>query len=237
MESGAGQMDSTELMDSTGLMDSIRSERGNAAVCLLWFIFICGFVMILMVNILNIFAKKEQAAIGADQATLAATDVVLNAAEKGVRQYDAWWLLSLPDNVLNRETVMDRIGKRKAELVQSGIPEGTARIRAFNQVLSGEMPGNFVLAGYVSQELGSPQTRNYLVDAVRTKIMQNNGKTNNGKIELDEDRIAVTSYAEYETKAFDKGIPYLKQDIPYKGFGPKLTFVRWLHWGGFPIAL
>lgn len=214
----------------------IANEKGNASIYLLWFIFICGFFLVFVFNIMNLYAKKEQAAIGAEQASFALTDVILDAVREGVDDYDR----SLPGiahaALQNGKSVTDRIEEAASDYEWQGSDRMQAVIKAYNDVLGDELRENFELKSSILSELYRVESEIRQVAA--QQILSNNGKTDGARVELFQDgRIAVTSHAEYETKVFDAMIPYMKKDVPYRGFGPKLEFVNQLGWGGMTIYL
>ncbi|GIP41194.1 hypothetical protein J31TS4_44740 [Paenibacillus sp. J31TS4] len=220
------------------MKDVVRSERGNASFYLIWFIVISGFLLVFLFNVLNLFGKKEQAAIAAEQAAMAGTDVLLQAVYDGVEQFDFQTAEGIARTLLTGDTLSGRLSKAKQAYVSAGTPAPEARLKAFNKVLEEELSSTSpdvlgwkaALEESVRRKLDDAVDRE-LKGTVKTIINSNAGKlTRDSEVALDRGRVAVTAHAEYETRVFDTLIPFLKHDVPYKGYGPELKFMDELGW-------
>lgn len=212
-------------------------EQGNASIYLLWFIFVAGIVLVLSVNVINAFGKQEQSSVSAEQASFAATDVVLQAVAEGVDQYDEWKKeedsdapSEEPQSEDDEQSVAEQIDKAKQQWLAKGKKGAEATIAAYDEVLKGEIASESRLREEINRAIRSREGE--IKGEARRVISANGGLADKSEITLfQDDRVAVKAYTHYQARAYSRYIPGMEKDVEYTGYGPKLSFIQQLGYG------
>lgn len=214
-----------------------EDEQGNASIYLLWFIFVAGIVLVLSVNVINAFGKQEQSSVSAEQASFAATDVVLQAVADGVDKYDEWkkeedgdQSSGDEDSAEEQKSIAEQIDKARQQWISKGRKGAEATIAAYDEVLNSNIASESRLREEINRAIRSRESE--IKDEARRVISANGGLANKSEITLfKDDRVAVKAYTHYQARVYSRYIPGMEKDVDYTGYGPKLSFIEQLGYG------
>lgn len=207
-----------------------NNERGATSFYAIWLLLVTAVLLVLIVNIVKVYAAKEQASVSAEQAALAATDVVYESVRDAIDQYDS----DAVEGIISRKKLKDKIKEKKKDVLRRlpGFTESEAEREAIDQVLSAELrkPSHGRLRHDIFAAL-----QHAITDVKRTAkemIEENGGKVTNKTTILyfnDDARIEITSEVHYEESTFGSYITGSGGDLPQKAVGPKIDFVLHLN--------
>lgn len=214
----------------------IDNERGNGVILTIFSFAIVGIMLILVLNIAMVFTTKEQTAIAAEHASIAATSVVFEKVEPIIQSHVKEVIIGVDENgvdIIKYEPLIDKVIDRENAIKASKpwLSNNEVHIQAVNQVLSSEIPDDDKLKPKISNAINSAK---YSIPSVINSIVDKNiGDDINFKVEwkLDGDnRIEVIAKTEYEPVKYE-GLNFGgKNEIPQKGKGPKISFLEEAGW-------
>nr|WP_295974879.1 hypothetical protein [uncultured Bacillus sp.] len=216
----------------------LKNEKGNAAIYMLWLLSIVAIIFVLIINIVKVYIVKEQANLVVEQAALAGTNVLLEKTEEAVRDFDTVPTLDplfIADRELQRLTdsgrsIGDLIEDQKVHYMNNGMDSADAYIKAANKILPDRIMKHPFLKRELKNRLGQSSSDTYYIysPTVLETIVDNNGKINQTNINLsvEEWRIEVKSSVVFESISDNKFINHYIQDIPQKGYGPTLSYLK-----------
>jgi len=214
--------------------EQLRDQRGNMTVFVLTIFFFFSLVMFtLLFNMSTVFVDKEVAANSAQQASLGATQIVYEEAERAIHVYDA----NLPFNMVPiwEQVEMAEISLRSAHPSWS---DSEIQYSAIDQVLLVNLPSNSVLQGYVRQYMGIAEEE---IRSTVGKILSRNGAIRSGsrvKMFNSEQRIEVRTSVRYESENF--GLDFLsnhRDEIEQTAEGRRIRFAEVLQWTDVHLSL
>jgi len=214
----------------------MRDQRGNMTVFVLTIFFFFSLVMFtLLFNMSTVFVDKEVAANSAQQASLGATQIVYEEAEKAIRAYDA----SIT-RLINPVYIWPQVESAEMSL-RSAHPswsDSEIMYNAIDQVLSANLPSNAELHWYVRQYMW------FAEDKIRStvgSILSSNGAIRSGsrvKMFNSEQRIEVRTSVRYESENF--GLDFLsnhRDEIEQTAEGRRIRFAEVLGWTDVHLSL
>jgi hypothetical protein len=214
----------------------LGNQRGNMTVFVLTIFFFLSLVMFtVLFNMSSIFVDKEVAANSAQQASIAAVQIIYEEAEEAIREYDR----SIA-GMLNPDFIMGEVDLEKMRL-RSAHPdwsESEVRYHAIDNVLLSHVPANGSLYGFLYQGLASAQDE---IPEVVGEILQANGATRSGSVVtmFDSDmRIEVETSVRYQSETF--GLAFLNTDteqVKQTAKSRRIAFAEVMGWGGKRITL
>lgn len=224
-------------------MNSImRNERGNASIYLIWMIFVMGLMLILILNIGKIFLTNQQASIGVEQASLAATAIVFDAVREAVDDYDEYqenkfYQTAEEGAIFPIERKLSyKIGKEEESLKHSGYTNNEAAIKAIDHIVTSHLPGeDDMLRSYVNHHLDGKKPA--IRSEIASMLVQNDGETRNAKVTLfKEERgsyfghssfhIEVATTKTFKGTEFQSFFPPVTKDMDQIGIGPTIEFAK-----------
>lgn len=224
-------------------MNNLQNERGNASLYLLWLLGIVAIIFVLTINLVKVYVVKEHANLAVEQAALAGTSVLLEKTKKAVSEFDNSTTINplyVSDVALQRLTdhgksVENLIDEKKAELMDGGMDEADAYIKAANNILPVRVDRHPYLKMKLRESLGHSSTDAYYIFAstVQEIISQNGARTEDTEMKFSNDdwRIEVKSTVRFETISDNRYISKFIEDIPQKGYGPTLTYLENVYTG------
>ncbi|EST54323.1 hypothetical protein T458_13405 [Brevibacillus panacihumi W25] len=216
------------------IANSLRDQRGNMTVFVLTIFFFFSLVMFtLLFNMSTVFVDKEVAANSAQQASLGATQIVYEEAERAIEVYDA----NLPFNMvpISPQVKAAKISLRSAHPSWS---DSEILYNAIDQVLLVNLPTNSVLEGYVWQHMAVAERK---IQSTVGSILSSNGAIRSGsrvKMFNSEQRIEVRTSVRYESENF--GLDFLsnhRDEIEQTAEGRRIRFAEVLQWTDVHLSL
>lgn len=198
-------------------------------ILIIWVMLLSGVLLVMGVNLIKAYAVKETASIGAEQASIAATDVVYDYVLMAVRDYDES-LIGIGEGLLEGKSVEKKIKDEQSNLMlfNNTLNENQALHVAVNTVLKQELSGNEKLKSYIMD--GLSDSTNEISAVVSNVISQNGGKSTGFKVQLfdSQERIVVEGKATFKSSGnlFDS----LIKDLSQTGKGPSIPFIEKLSW-------
>ncbi|CAJ1004226.1 MULTISPECIES: Tad domain-containing protein [Bacillales] len=214
----------------------LGNQRGNMTVFVLTIFFFLSLVMFtLLFNMSTIFVDKEVAANSAQQASIAAVQIIYEEAEEAIREYD-----SSIAGMLDPDFIMVKVDLETMRLrsIHPDWSESEVRYRAIDNVLLSHVPANGVLYGYLYQGLESAQRK---IREAAGEILQANGATRSGSVVtmFDSDmRIEVETSVRYQSDTF--GLAFLNtvtEKVKQTAKSRRIAFAEVMGWGGKRITL
>lgn len=210
-------------------MKHLKEEKGNTTLFMISFFGIFALMFMMIANFANVLIEKQHASNNAEQASLVATVIILDALDTAINEYDQEVLRRLlEDPDLDLEKL-----REKVEAEMNALPvkyKGNERKHiAINNVLKRELPGNGLLQEKVSAELNSAE--NQISFEVGSNIRKNNGKVEETTIFLnDKNRIEVETSTRYKAVKFDEYFSENQRYIKQTGQGPSFDFAESMSW-------
>lgn len=216
----------------------IRNERGSVTFYAIWMLIVTFFLMFLIVNVIGIYAAKEQASISAEQAALAATDVVYDTVDEVIDDYRGPILENIDNDdlegqpELGGESLREEIEEKKDDLLNQGLYGGQAKMEAIDIVLSSKLQdkkyGN--LKSDIQEALFN--IRDDIENIANRVVSSNNGDSAETAIHFfnDENRIEVKTNSSFKAVQYEKIFRGVSDDIPQKSAGPKIEFISNIEW-------
>lgn len=214
----------------------LRDERGNMTVFVLTIFFFMALVMFtLLFNMSAIFVDKEQAANVAQQASLAATEVIYAETEKAIVAYDIS-IQRLTDPVLIKPQVTTAMTHLRA--AHPDWSDSEVRYQAIDDVLRDNMPGSLDLVFYIQAGLLNAKAE---IPGLVAGVITDNGATLGGSsvhMFNGEQRIEVKTSVSYESQSFGlKFIPSHKEQVYQTGQSRRIGFVEVMRWSDVSLSL
>lgn len=216
-------------------MNVLKNERGHGMVYLLWIMVMSIAIFVIVVNIAKVYAVKQQAATATQQAALAGTSILLEATIRGIENFDDYSDTLHPDWVAQRgmdsKSVTALLDEKVTQLKQSGQAEDIAYIQAMNELLPSRIQTYGLLKTLIKTEIDASGTA--FTDTVKQVIEANDGNLERSTVTLTtpEYRIEVIADVTYESVT-DSATSYIKdivKEIPQKGTGPSMTYLKGLY--------
>lgn len=214
----------------------LGNQRGNMTVFVLTIFFFLSLVMFtLLYNMSTIFVDKEVAANSAQQASIAAVQIIYEETEEAIQKYDLSLVGMLDPVYIMREVDHEKTRLRSAHPEWS---ESEVRYNAIDHVLLQHVNRNPVLYGYIHHSLAEAQTK---IPGAVGEILQANGATPSGSVVtmFDSDmRIEVETSVRYQSETF--GLAFLNTDteqVKQSAKSRRIAFAEVMAWGGKRISL
>ncbi|MGD6857952.1 hypothetical protein [Bacillus infantis] len=210
-------------------MEQLKNEKGNTTLFMISFFGIFALIFMMIANFANVLIEKQHASNNAEQASLVASGIILEALDTSITEYDkevVRRLLEEPDLDLEklRKKVEDEINALPADYKQY-----EKKHIAINNVLKQELPGNGLLQEKVLAELNDAES--LIPFEVGANISGNNGKVEETTIFLnDKNRIEVETSTRYKAVKFDEYFSENQRYIKQKGQGPSFDFAEAMSW-------
>ncbi|MCM3719804.1 Tad domain-containing protein [Fictibacillus phosphorivorans] len=221
----------------------MNNERGNASFYLIWLLGLTALLFFFVINISKIFFASETATNAAEQASLAATDVVYDAINNAVMEFDSHPIhgpLFFTSHGL--KSLQDVIEERKIELrsTKPSLTDSRAQIIAMNEILSDEIPQIDALNDKVKSHLESPNTIAALKFAVEQNISNNKAISEGNSIIYfnNDERIEINAKVNPKLTSFQNFFKKSVDTLRKNGQGPRIPFVKYLDdWSNQVILL
>ncbi|MBS4206158.1 Tad domain-containing protein [Lederbergia citrea] len=210
----------------------MKNEDGNAVLFMLGLLSIMMILFMLVVNMTQVLAVKEQANTTSQQASLAATSVLYEEIWYSIDEYERsliGMIESYPETI--REKVDKRITQLRSNHSYRNDSDNEIRRKAINQVISEQLRSG----------IGKEALRNQLENDIRFKIIPkmktaavaaivaNNGNVNEAEMQVFKDeRIYVKASNNVEGSAYNKYFSGIKKKLFQESAGPKVDFVSQL---------
>lgn len=210
----------------------IQNERGSMAILTVWTLTIVAIMLILVVNIAKLYVVKEQAALAAEQASIAASSVVVEEVKQVVDHYID------PDAPPGAKTLKEKVTEQRNMLIgHHGMTASEAYVEALNVVLPQEATYDSDLRDELVDAMNSAVYR--MPSVVGNIITENHGKRSDTTIYVlnSQQRIEVETTVRFEKSHYSGMHLGQDEDVPQKGMGPELRFVSSLPWSSPPIQL
>ena len=216
----------------------LKDEKGSAFIYLLWILTTVIVISLVIINITRVYVVKQQASTSAQLGALAATTDILIVTEEAIKEYDAEMIRRLqevailePEEtvVIEYEPLWELINDRKLVLTAGGKISQGAYIQALNEILPGKIEDP-LLRGYFDDKFKSPYLSNRIYSSVKKIVNENEGNAENISIKISEDnyRVEVITDATYNTITDGRRLASFSKDIPQKGYGPKLSYLKYV---------
>lgn len=221
-------------------MSRLKNERGNASFYVIWLTFILGLMLILVINIADVFLVNQQASIGVEQASLAATNYAYDCVyEDAVEKYDDFLNVKhmeenegepLPGHL----RLKYKIDQKMNEYISGGYTVNEAKMKAIDSNIASHLLSyDGELGKIIDDLLDDVIFRGKLKDLVESIINENNGDPSKAKIRLFKKEnfgssyhIEVTSSIEFKGTKFQSFISDITMDMEQSGIGPKIGFAK-----------
>ncbi|MGI8386742.1 hypothetical protein [Robertmurraya sp. P23] len=216
-----------------------NNERGNAAIYMLWLLGIVAIIFVLTINIVKVYIVKEHSSMSAEQAALAGTAVLVEKTSQAIENYE-----SNPVNIPVRglhelaegRKISELIEKKKNDYISSGYDESDAYIKAVNNVLTkGRLDWNGFLKKELRDELSdSASGAEYLIRPTILEVIEkNSAREEDTEVSFSSDkwRVEVKSTVRFESVSDNRIISTFIEDIPQRGYGPKLAYIEHVYSG------
>ncbi|MBB2481867.1 Tad domain-containing protein [Bacillus sp. APMAM] len=213
-------------------MKKYLDQTGNATFYLIWIIFIMGLMMVLILNISGVFAAKQQASNAADQASIAATDVLYDGIRGAVSDYDQYQIKKFEgETFLEKDMLSFRISEEEKKLLARGYSRNEAKIQAIDNIVESTLPGtDEKLEKFVSDAIGAKLVE--MKKAATDVIQRNEGDPSKSEMTVfKNERVQVKAVVHFKGQEREKFLEKIEKDIPQKGSGPKIDFIHRLGWG------
>ena len=228
-------------------MKRIKNERGSASFYAIWMLGLTAILLILIVNIVKVYATKEQASISAEQAVLAATDVVYDVVNEEIDDYEG----PIPDGDEDNDEgeneppdldveneLREEINDKKREIQNnSGISESQAKVAAVNSVLSDKLKEDEYRNLKESIQLALQNATSNIKSIGGNIAVENKGNLSDTIIYFfnDENRIEIETAVDFEEEQFQNFFVGASDSVSQKAIGPKIEFVTELDWNNITI--
>ncbi|MBD8071137.1 hypothetical protein [Bacillus sp. PS06] len=216
-------------------MNYIRNEQGNATFYMIWLIGIVGLIFVLVINLVKVYVVKEHANLSVEQAAIAGTAELLKLTEQAIDSIDNDPLIIAERLLTGEEKLSKQIkDKQDSYIYNQNLDPSTAYIKSVNQIIPAKMNDNAVFEYIIKQKfksrLGSSiwalQTK--VRPTVQDMISSNGGNISDTEIEFSTSkwRLEIKSTVTFESIADHKIINSFVKDIPQRGYGPSLDFLK-----------
>lgn len=215
-------------------MKHLNNERGSGLVYILWIMVTSIVICVVVLNIAKVYAVKQQAANATQLAALAGTSVLVNAGKDAMIDFDELRSAEIvPKDVLdqiiadNGKTIEVLVDEKALEYKNQGLTEDIAYINAMNYILKPRMAAYGLLNSLVKSHVGGVKGK--FSQTVRDVVKKNGGNENRIEVTFTSDfQVEVEADVTYEsiTDSAEQYIKSMTNEVPQKGYGPSLEFLR-----------
>ncbi|MFC5604186.1 pilus assembly protein TadG-related protein [Sporosarcina koreensis] len=215
-------------------MKHLRNERGNGMVYILWIMVVSIAICVIVLNFAKVYAVKQQAATATQQAALAGTSVLVNAAKDAVKDFDtrSGDLEVIAQRALQRvadggKSIEDLVDEKAREYRYQGVTKDIAYINAMNDILSPRMGTYGSFKSLVNDQVNL--ANGDFTQTVRDVVKKNGGNEERIEVAFTSDfRVEVKADVTFDsiTDSAEKYIQKITKEVPQKGYGPSLLFLR-----------
>lgn len=215
-------------------MKHLRNERGNGMVYMLWIMVMSIAICVIVLNFAKVYAVKQQAATATQQAALAGTSVLIQATREAVRDFDTYSgdVEVIAQRALQRvadggKSIENLVDEKAQEYRYQGLPKDIAYINAMNDILTPRMETHGSLKSLVNDQV--ILANGDFKQTVREVVKKNGGNEERIEVVFTSDfRVEVKADVTYEsiTDSAEKYIEKITKEVPQKGYGPSLLFLR-----------
>ena len=208
------------------------NEKGNTTIFIIGSFSMFLLFLLIIGSFSQVFILKEKASNNAEQASIVATGIVMDYLQIAIDAYDSTLLPEeYPFLSINLKV---NAAKGQISATNRNLSSIEVRNRAINQVLKGNLPGNFILEGFVSSNLSAAESK--ISSNVRANIENNDGEVKGTRITFTGERIQVETSTRYKAFKYDDLLPEEKRYVRQTGKGPKLDFAHGLS-GGWGVNI
>ncbi len=210
-------------------MKHLKNEKGSAAIYLLWIMTVIIVLSVIIVNVAQVYAVKQQASTAAQLGAFAATSEVLFATQEAIKEFDEVMIATLEEGE-EYEPLWDEINERKNALIANGYGDEKAFIKTLNEMLPGRL-GNPILKGIFNAKfLWDATLSTKIYNTVQKVVQENEGNEEHLEVIISDEkfRVEVKTDATFKTVATGEYIDPLEKDIPQIGYGPELAFLQYV---------
>lgn len=210
-------------------MKLLKNEKGSAAIYLLWMMTVIIVLSIIIVNVVRVYAVKQQASAAAQLGAIAATSEILIATEDAIKEFDEAMMEALEEEE-DYEPLWDIIVEKKNDYLSLGYAEEEAFIKALNEILPGRL-GDPILKNFFEVKFRlNPTLSTNMYRSAQEVIKENEGNEEHLEILISSDkyRVEVRTDATYETITDGTLIDTFTKDIPQEGYGPPLSYLKYV---------
>lgn len=203
----------------------IHNEEGNITLLTLGLLGVMALMFAVLLNLVKVFAVKQQAANAAEQASLAATAEIYRVVEEAIDD--------IPEPF--QTTLEEQIEMKKIQLESHyAWSDREFYLEAVDQVLAEKLanpldPAYLLLKTGI--ESGLYNDKDEILDAAAVAITSDGGALTGTQIKIDSQyRVEVRTSSIYRAYKYDDLIPEDKRQIYQVGKGPELAFLRYVQW-------
>lgn len=214
-------------------MKHLKNERGSGLVYMLWIMVTSIAICVIVLNIVKVYAVKQQAANATQLAALAGTSVWVNAGKDAIEAFDD--LIDqdpVPEDVLdqlladNGKSIEKLVDEKAAEYRYSGIAKDVAYINAMNDILTPRIAEYGKLKSLMNSHVGG--VIGNFKGTIREVVKKNGGNAERIEVAFTSDfRVEVKAEVTFEsiTDSAEEYIKSITEDVPQKGYGLSLKFL------------
>ncbi|GAA0465671.1 pilus assembly protein TadG-related protein [Alkalibacillus silvisoli] len=205
----------------------LREERGNVALYFLGLMIVMSVIFLLLVNISKAFVVNMEASSATEQAAIAGSSVIIEETLTAVEEYDEM-LVPAEEIEEGLKKVQELIDEQQESYVSTGMNPHQAYVYALNDVLPDEIEERHLLKVTIENHFMNVGLHNQILSAVQSIIVDNNGSIEDTIVILSEEdwRLEVESTATFSSVSDGDIIPTFEEQIPNKGYGPQLIFLK-----------
>jgi hypothetical protein len=219
-------------------MNHLKNEDGNATFYMIWLLGIVALIFLIVLNLVKVYVVKEHANLSAEQAAIAGTATLLTYTERAVDEVDDHPVMTA-ERVATGKKKLSKLVKDKQQnyIDYQNMDDSTAYIKAINEVIPAKMNENPMLEhlirnkfrGELGHSIWDLQMR--VGPSIQDVIAKNGGNTTNTEILLSTSkwRLEVKSTVTFKSISDHKFITNFVGDIPEKGYGPRLEFLKHIY--------
>lgn len=219
------------------MMKRLREEKGSITLLTLGLLGVMALLFAVMLNLVKVYAVKQEASNAAQQASLAATSEIYRVVEKAIQDTDnAGLFCPGPVGValnLWPKTIAEQIQDKKWQL-SGQYPSWTDReleLEAIDLVLTETLPDlrYFCLKEQIVQELNTSTST--IKQAILDTVGSNGAEPVGTVIDINSrHQVEVKTSSEYRAYKYDEWIPDNRRNISQRGLGPELKFLQHVNW-------
>jgi len=216
------------------MMKRLREEKGSITLLTLGLLGVMALLFAVMLNLVKVYAVKQEASNAAQQASLAATSEIYRAVEKAIQDTDNAGLICVGSEGLGLnlwpKTIAEQIQDKKNQL--SGQYTGReVELKAIDLVLTETLhdPRYFCLKDQIELELNLSTSA--IQQAILDTIHANGGEQVGTVIDINHRyQVEVKTSSVYRAYKYDDWIPDNRRNIQQEGLGPELKFLEHVNW-------
>jgi len=219
-------------------MNHLKNEDGNATFYMIWLLGIVALIFLIVLNLVKVYVVKEHANLSAEQAAIAGTATLLTYTERAVDEVDNHPVMTA-ERVATGKKKLSKLVKDKQQnyIDYQNMDQSTAYIKAINDVIPAKMNENPMLENLIRNkfrgELGHSiwDLQMKVGPTIQEMIAKNGGNTTNTEILFSTSkwRLEVKSTVTFKSISDHKFITNFVGDVPQKGYGPRLEFLKHIY--------